>query len=88
MCCVANSSEIKTFYFGGKLIKIQDVLKQWFSTCGLKPLWGLKVLFTGVADQISCISDSYILIHNSNKITIMKSSNENNFVGLVRWLSG
>lgn len=38
---------------------------QWFSTCGLRPLWG-------VAYQICCIPDTYITIRNSNRITVMK----------------
>ena len=44
---------------------------QWFPTFGLWPLWG--------SVKKSCISNIYITIHNSSKITVAKwSSNENN----------
>ena len=33
-------------------------------------LWVMTPL--GVSDQISCILDIYIMIHNSSKITVMK----------------
>jgi hypothetical protein len=35
--------------------------RQWFSTCGLQPLWGLNGPFTGVAYQIFYISDICLL---------------------------
>ena len=44
-----------------------DVLKLWVMT----PV-ELHDILTGVPYQISCISDIYIMIHNSNKITVMK----------------
>jgi hypothetical protein len=45
--------------------------KQWFSSCGQRPFWGRMTLSWGF-HQISCISDIYIMIHNSSKITVMK----------------
>ena len=40
------------------------VRQLWFSTCGFDPL--------EVANQISCISDIYIMILNSSKVRVMK----------------
>ena len=42
-------------------------LEQCFSTYGSRPLGRLNDPFTGVAYQIACISDIYIMIHNSSK---------------------
>jgi hypothetical protein len=40
------------------------VRQLWSSTCGFDPF--------GVANQISCISDIYIMILNSTKVRVMK----------------
>lgn len=47
-------------------------LIQGFSSCGSWPLWGPNYLFMGVTHQISCISDVYIKIPKSSKITVLK----------------
>ena len=47
-------------------------LKQRFSTCGSQVLWESNDSFTGVAHQISCISNIYVTIHKSSKITVMR----------------
>jgi hypothetical protein len=52
----ANIRENKIFVFRGL---DYCTLDQWFSTCVLQPLW-------------SHISDIYVTIHNSSKITVMK----------------
>lgn len=45
---------------------------QWFSTCVLWFLWGRMTLSYGVAYEIPCVSNIYIMVDNSNKITFMK----------------
>ena len=49
--------------------KGQVCLWQWFVTCGVPPLWRLNDPYTGVAYQISYISDIYIVLPNSSKIS-------------------
>lgn len=54
-------------------------LRQWFSTCGSRPLRRSNKPFTRVAHQISCIWDVYIITHNNSEITVVKKKG-NNFV--------
>ena len=42
----------------------RQTLEQWFSN--------VVMTHTGVTYQLSCISDIYIMIHNSSKVTYMK----------------
>lgn len=44
-------------------------------------LWGHDPFGGGVTCQISCLSDIHITIHNSRKITVMKSPQNNFMVG-------
>ena len=44
-------------------------LGKWLSICGSWPLGGLNSPFTGVTYQRSYVSDTYMMIHNSNKMT-------------------
>lgn len=53
-------------------LQTQLSLGHWFSVNGLQSLWWLKDPTTGVSYCISCISDIYIEIHNSSKITIIR----------------
>ena len=46
-------------------------LEQWFSTCGSEPL-GVEWLFQRAHPRSLEISDIYVMIHNSRKITVMK----------------
>lgn len=45
------------------------VLQQWCST------WGVNDPLTGVPYQISCTSDTYMMIPNSSKLQLSNSSN-------------
>ena len=48
-------------------------LIQWFSNYGSEPFWGVEQNpSTGVAYQISCISDPYHWTYSSNKVRTMK----------------
>ena len=51
-------------------------LNLWLST-----LFGPNNPFTGVAEQMSCISCIYIVIHNSSKITVNEVATER-----ISWL--
>lgn len=57
----------------------QVQLKQQFSTCESRSLWGLDDTFTGVTYQMACILDFYIMIYNNSK-TMIWSSNEDHFM--------
>ena len=43
---------------------------KWLPEPGVLNLW--VTTFTGAAYQVSCMSDIYIMIHTSSKITVMK----------------
>jgi hypothetical protein len=55
-----------------------QLLEQLFSTCGFQLLWGSNDPFTGHLRPLEN-TDIYIMIHNSDKITLT-SSNGNNFM--------
>ena len=52
---------------------------QWLSTCGSHTLWELNDPVTAVTCQLPRISDIYIVIHNSSKITVIEKQ-WNNFM--------
>ena len=46
---------------------------RWFSTCGSKPLGGFEQTFhRGFAHQIAHVSDIYLMVDNSSKMTVTK----------------
>ena len=49
-----------------------SLLKHCFSNCDSEPIWRSIDPFIGVTHQISCVSDTYSMIHKSSKITDMK----------------
>jgi hypothetical protein len=55
-------------YVGSK-VKTRVLIRQWFSTCGPRPLLGVKRPFYRGYLRPSCIPDIYIVIHNSSKIS-------------------
>ena len=55
-------------WLGGSLGAHTD-LEQWLSTLGSPPLWWLDEPFTAVTYKISFLSDTYIMIHSSSKIS-------------------
>ena len=69
--CRLQNSEVKVSLLGGLG---EQALDQWFSTTNLwlRLLWGPKDSLTGATYETSCISDIYIMIHNSSKIAVMK----------------
>lgn len=50
----------------------QEGLPKAFSTCGLHVLWGGQTVLSQRSHLISCISDTYFINPNINKITDMK----------------
>jgi uncharacterized membrane protein YuzA (DUF378 family) len=52
------------------------VLNLW-----VQPLLGVEQHFHRVAYQISGISDIYIMVHNHNKITVMKKQGDSFIAG-------
>lgn len=55
---------------------------QLFSTCGSQPLWG-SWPFYRVVYQISCIWDIYLMILNSNNITVKMKEQKDFIVGVT-----
>lgn len=55
-------------------LSIRVPLEQPFSTCGSQPLWDPLT-------KLSCMSDSYITVYISSKITVMKSHRNDFMVG-------
>lgn len=53
------------------------VLNPW----DLRPLWGLYDPFTGSAYPIAFMSDIYVMVYNSSKITVMREQWSNFDVG-------
>lgn len=51
---------------------IQGPFLQWFSTCGLPLLWGVKRPFHRAHPQLSENTDTSIVIHSSSKDVVMK----------------
>ena len=49
-----------------------ETLKQWFSTCGSRPLGGSNDLFHRGHPRPSENTDIYIMIHNSSRVTAIK----------------
>lgn len=60
------------FFDSFALLHMGLSVSQWFSACGCDPFGDWMTLSQGVAYQIFCISDIYMTIHNSCKITVMK----------------
>lgn len=69
---LCNRSQNPTHPTCLKLLLGQHLLEQWFSTSGLRPLWGSNDTFTGVDYQMSCMLCIYTKIHSSSKTGVMK----------------
>lgn len=70
----ASVTKIQELAVMNCLFSLQTLLQKngsvrWFSTCGLQPHGGLPTHSRSLHYQVSCISDIFITIHNSIKIS-------------------